>query len=133
MIGNPRTIELSSRLLELSPDALDYALVAAAPGPDSFELGWPVLKMVLEDASQRPTRDGILRQWPADFDKPLKSTLVRWLERAARGQLIGRKGTGRQHDSFRYNLMNQVFDFELDLPELPKRCWFQVPKPKAAG
>jgi hypothetical protein len=127
---NPRIIELSSRLLELSPDGHDYTVVTAAPSPDSFELGWPILSMVLEDAGQRPTRDGILKQWPVDFDKPSKSTLVRWLERALGEKLIERKGTGRGHDAYRYNLMYQVFDHDYEYEPLPKRSWIQKPKPK---
>jgi len=109
-----RRLKIASRLagsteryLELSPGGDDYNLWKVEPNPESFEIGWPVLKAMLEDASSPPTRKAILAHWLEDFEKPSKNTLIRWLERAEAEGLIERGGSGRQHDAFRYRLKGQ--------------------------
>jgi hypothetical protein len=102
-----RIDDSETRLLELSADASDYAVVPEEPDASSFASGWPVLKAMLEDSRRAPTRQTLLEGWLEDFEKPSRSTLNRWLERAVKEKLIVRVGSGRQHDAFRYALPGQ--------------------------
>jgi hypothetical protein len=58
--------------------------------------------MIFEDAPQKLTREDILGEWPADFDRPSASTLRNWLDRAVARSLVACEGTGRKGDPFRY-------------------------------
>lgn len=69
---------------------------------DEFTGGWPVLRVVLEDATQKLTRAGIQREWPEDFPKPPAVNLWRWLDRAVNDGLVLRDGLGRKNHPFRY-------------------------------
>jgi hypothetical protein len=90
-------------LLELNADATDYMRVAEdADHSNEFEAFADAFRMVLEDAPQKLTRDDILAEWPADFDKPAVSTLKRWLSRAVAAGSIACEGTGRRCDPYRY-------------------------------
>jgi hypothetical protein len=68
-------------LIELNADGTDYAVLQsgleAAMG-DS----WPALLHALSDAQSKLTRQEILHNWPADYQKPDSTTLWRWLSRA---------------------------------------------------
>ncbi len=75
--------------------------MAEANGND-FEAYADAFRMVLEDAPQKLTRDDILAEWPADFDKPAVSTLKRWLSRAVASGALACEGTGRKSDPYRY-------------------------------
>jgi hypothetical protein len=90
------------RIIELNPDGRDYVVLPTPPERDGFEAGWPALKITLEDCPHRLTRNGILNQWPTDYDKPSKATLVRWLEQAIKNGLVERHGIGRNHDPYKY-------------------------------
>ncbi len=88
-------------LLELNAEASDY-IALADDYEDEFQSTWPVLRTVLEDARNKLTRDDILQEWPADFDKPAPSTLRKWLDRAVGRSLVAVEGSGRKSDPFRY-------------------------------
>ncbi len=90
-----------SLLLELNAQGSEYL-----PVPDSleddFEACWQLLRMVLEDAPRKLTRQEILDDWSPDYDKPHPSQLWRWLDRAVQRHLVARDGAGRKTDPFRY-------------------------------
>jgi AAA domain len=88
-------------LMELSADGTDYVRLHDAED-EGFHEHWDVLRMVLEDAPKELTRQQILDDWPADFLKPARPTLWRWLGRAVAGGLVLSDGTGRKTDPFRY-------------------------------
>src|SRR5262249_51935166 len=88
-------------LLELNPEGTDYLEVAGPPEED-FQEYWEPLRMVLEDAPQKLTRQDILDEWPDDFGKPKPTTLWRWLDRAVGRSLVAREGSGRKADPYRY-------------------------------
>jgi hypothetical protein len=88
-------------LIELDPAGTDYAVV---PGDaaDGFQANWNVLCMIFEDAPQKLTRQDVLGEWPADFDRPSPTNLRRWLNRAVQRGLLACEGSGRKADPFRY-------------------------------
>ena len=88
-------------LFERTADATDYVRLPDAQDED-FQEHWDVLRMVLEDATQKLTRQEILDDWPADYAKPETTTLWRWLKRAVAMNLIASDGTGRKNKPFRY-------------------------------
>ena len=88
-------------LFERTADATDYVRLPDTQDED-FQEHWDVLRMVLEDATQKLTRQEILDDWPADFAKPETTTLWRWLKRALQMTLIASDGTGRKNKPFRY-------------------------------
>jgi hypothetical protein len=110
-----RLASSTTRFIELTEDHCDYTLVPELPNSDRFEVGWPVLKSMLEDAYRPPSRKELLKTWLEDFDKPSKNTLIRWLDRAEKEKRIEVLGTGRQHDAFRYLLKGQ--EHKRDLPD----------------
>ena len=105
--------------MELNPAATEYTVVSDAPQEDGFEANWNVLRMVFEDAQQKLTRQDVLGEWPADFDKPSASNLAKWLARAVQRGLIALEGSGRKADPYRYWLPereavwkeNPLYDF----------------------
>jgi hypothetical protein len=86
-------------LLELNAEASDYLPVDAAADDDTL---WEPLRMVLEDAPQKLTRQDILDEWPPDFERPERTTLWRWLDRAVQSRMVLCEGSGRKADPFRY-------------------------------
>ncbi len=67
-------------LLEVNAAGTDYLPVAEPEaGADGFQAYLDTFQMVLEDAPQKLTRDDILAEWPADFDKPGATQLKLWL------------------------------------------------------
>jgi hypothetical protein len=88
-------------LLELNAEATDYLTLADGP-IDDFAVNWDQLRGVLEEATQKLTRGDILDEWPTDFEKPGKSTLHSWLDRAVAMGAIACEGRGRRSDPFRY-------------------------------
>lgn len=87
-------------VFELNADGADYTVLPA--DEDGFNEHWDVLRMVLEDAPQKLTRQDILDEWPADFPKPSGVTLWKWLTSALKDRLIQVEGTGRKRDALRY-------------------------------
>jgi hypothetical protein len=88
-------------LLELNPGGTDYTVIPEEQ-QDGFLAGWYTLKLIFEDAPQKLTREDILGEWPADFDKPSPSNLRKWLIRAVDRALVACEGSGRRADPFRY-------------------------------
>jgi hypothetical protein len=88
-------------LIELNADGTDYTALSD-DYQDGFQANWPVLTMIFEDAPQKLTREDILGEWPADFDRPSASTLRNWLDRAVARSLVTCEGTGRKGDPCRY-------------------------------
>jgi hypothetical protein len=104
-----RRLSVASRLtgslrrhIELTPDGRDYLVLPNPPDRDGFDAGWPLLRMMLEDASNPPTRLELLEDWPQDYDTPSRTTLGRWLSQATEQNLVDRHGTGRHHNPYRY-------------------------------
>jgi hypothetical protein len=88
-------------LLELNAEGADYLPVPDALEED-FQASWDQLRLVLEDAPQKLTRQDVLAEWPPDFAKPHPTKLWRWLDAAVQRGLIACEGAGRKADPFRY-------------------------------
>jgi hypothetical protein len=107
--------------VEWTPDGRDYRALGES-ALDNFEVCWPVLQTVLEDAYQKLTRRGILKAWPQDHPAPSDITLWRWLDRAVAEGRVQRGGRGRCRDPYRYWLTGQEERWKSDpnhLPDLP--------------
>jgi AAA domain len=88
-------------LFERAADATNYVRLPDTQD-DDFQQHWDILRMVLEDATHKLTRQQILDDWPADYAKPDAGTLWRWLTRAVALSLIATDGTGHKNSPFRY-------------------------------
>ncbi len=88
-------------MLELNADGTDYVVLPEAE-LDDFQTNWQLVQMVLEEAPQKFTRRDILDEWPPDFQKPERTTLWRWLDRAVKLSLVACEGKGNKSDPFRY-------------------------------
>jgi hypothetical protein len=101
-IGLSRHAETPRRLLlELNVEDTDY-LPVPDPLEEDFQASWDQLRLVLEDAPQKLTRQDVLAEWPPDFAKPHPTKLWRWLDGAVQRGLIACEGDGRKTDPFRY-------------------------------
>jgi hypothetical protein len=90
-------------ILELNADATDYAVCT-----DTLIVPpWPALQDILANASIKLRQQDILERWPSDEDPPERSTLSRWLKRAAERGQICCAGTGVRGDAFRYWLADR--------------------------
>jgi hypothetical protein len=87
-------------LIELNAEATEYVAVAEQQEEDGAL--WEALRLVLEDAPQKLTRQDIRDEWPPDFAKPSTQTLWRWLDRGVQAGQILCEGSGRKADPFRY-------------------------------
>lgn len=114
-------------VLELNAAGTDY-LVHGDFGEDEFTQNWERLRLVLEDAGKKRTRQELVADWPADFPCPSDATLARWLQRGVAAGLVCQKGTGRRSDPFRHWLpgqeeiwkKNPLYDFRQMLEEQEK-------------
>jgi len=104
-----RRLRAASRLqsatqitIELNAVGTDYALCNLTPEPDGFDLGWPVVQLILQDAPEPLTRRQIFAAWSESHDRPSVSTLKRWLDKAAGEGLMQVEGPGTRHGPFRY-------------------------------
>ena len=88
--------------LELNADTSDYVTVTEAITHDGFDVAWPVLSMIFDDARQKLSRIEILDEWPADFDKPSPTALRGYLDHAVKHSLLACEGSGRKSDPFVY-------------------------------
>ena len=64
--------------------------------------GWPQIEAILTDTTHKLTQKEIRESWPEDEPTPDRTTLSKWLKRAAHKDLIRRSGTGIRHDHYRY-------------------------------
>jgi hypothetical protein len=99
-------------LMELTPDGADYLPVTEpSEAGDASDDQAPLpeaLRLVLEGASRKLTRQEILDGWLPDFlPAPDGGTLCRWLLRAVEAGQVCRDGSGRRNDPFRYWLPAQ--------------------------
>ena len=90
-----------SLTLELNEQATDYLRVPEHQ-VDPFFAHWGRIRMVLEDAPKKLTRQAILEDWPPDFPVPSLASLWVWLDRAVQLGLVACEGAGRRSDPFRY-------------------------------
>jgi hypothetical protein len=88
-------------ILELNADGADYLVRTDATGTPLVQT-WPEVHYLLANASDRLSQQDILQRWPAEDDKPDRSTLSRWLKRATQQRLICCSGSGYRGDGFRY-------------------------------
>jgi hypothetical protein len=100
-------------VLELNEEGTDYE-VHGDFSADEFTQNWGRLRLVLEDACGKRTRQQLRADWPADFPCPSDITLWRWLQRGVAGGLICQEGTGRRADPFRYWLPGQEAKWRTD-------------------
>lgn len=88
-------------VLELNADGGDYTCLGD-PGDVDLLGNWDHLRLMLEDAEYKLTRQQILKDWPPDFPRPNDVTLWRWLEAAATSGKLCRDGDGRRNSPLRY-------------------------------
>jgi len=88
-------------LIELLPDGSDYVVLQCGP-EEADGQSWETLLAVLASAHRKLTQQELLDDWPADADRPGRTSLWRWLKGAvARGQVC-REGKGHVRDPYRY-------------------------------
>ncbi len=88
-------------LIELEADGSDYRVLQSGLEAAAGE-GWQAVLAILAAAYGKLTRQEILDQWPADYDRPDATSLWRWLTRAVACGQVRQEGTGRHHEPFRY-------------------------------
>jgi hypothetical protein len=88
-------------ILELDADGADYLVRSDAVGAPLVQ-PWPEIHFVLANATDKLTQRRILERWPVEGDPPDRSTLSRWLKRAAQQGVICRGGSGYRGDPFLY-------------------------------
>ena len=108
-------------VLEWTPDGNDYD-VKGIQTEDDFITGWPVLRLVFEDAATKLTRQQVLEQWPPDYAKPTPSCVWRWLDAASERGILHRDGAGRRAAPFRYWLPERMQQWLSD-PDLLFGNW----------
>jgi hypothetical protein len=87
--------------IELNPEGTDYQVLATTV-EDGFQAGWPAVRLVFEEASQKLTREDSLAEWSADHEKPNAVTLWRWLSRGVELGQIACEGASHCTDPLRY-------------------------------
>jgi hypothetical protein len=124
-------------LMELTADGSDYQAVdEAAAAEDDIPASLPEgLRLVLEGADRKLTRQEILDGWLPDFlPAPDGGTLCRWLLRAAEQGQVCREGSGRRNDPFRYWLAEQERRWrQHPFYEIKEELEAQVRRMKAEG
>jgi hypothetical protein len=96
-----------SWVIELGADGTDYLSLGPSAEPN-FERGWPLLKVILDQADGPLTHIDILRSWPDQGAAPAKLTQWKWLERAVKEGWIQRQGLGTKKEPFLYQLPGMV-------------------------
>jgi AAA domain-containing protein len=99
----------AERLIELSPDGLDYRLVDDV-GSAEFATAWEQLQRVISEADEPMTRHEILGGWPTENQRPSPHTIWNWLERAVSRGMVNRVGSGRRGDPYRYRVRERKLD-----------------------
>ena len=102
LAGYSRYAETPRRLvIELSADGSGYQLGSDAEGALLVD-EWAEVREVLEGAHEKLTQARLLAFWPSEGSRPERTTLSRWLVRAARQGLIRRGGKGTKSDPYVY-------------------------------
>ncbi len=91
----------------------DYLMVNE-PGDAEFAANLDFLRLALEDAPAKITRDKLRADWPPDLPKPALGSLWRWLDVAVASNLVHRDGAGRKADPFRYWLPHKLIEWADD-------------------
>jgi hypothetical protein len=102
-------------LIELNPEGTGYTV----PTREAADLmaSWPEVHEILEQAVTKLSGKEILAQWPDGSKPPTRSTLWRWLKRAADQGRLACQSTDRPGDPLRY--------------WLPERAEMMQPDPSA--
>ncbi len=88
-------------IVELNADGSDYVVRTDAAGTPLVQ-SWREVQHMLERAIGRLSQEDILLRWPAEEDRPDRSTLSRWLKRATEQGVIRCSGSGYRGDPFVY-------------------------------
>ncbi len=88
-------------ILELNAAGTDYLVRTDSAGTPLVQT-WPEVQSILDNASDKLSQQAILDRWPVEEDRPDRSTLSRWLKRAAQQGMICRSGSGYRGDGYRY-------------------------------
>jgi hypothetical protein len=88
-------------IAELNAEGTDYLVRTDAAGAPLVQ-PWPQMQHVLGNATDRLTQQAILQRWPVEGEAPDRSTVSRWLNRAAGQGLVRRSGSGYRGDPFVY-------------------------------
>jgi hypothetical protein len=88
-------------IVELNGEGTDYEVRTDAAGAPLVQ-PWPQMQHVLGNATHRLTQQAILERWPSEGDAPDRSTLSRWLKRAAEQGVVCCSGSGYRGDPFLY-------------------------------
>ncbi len=83
-----------------------------------FEENWQTILGVLNTRTAAITHKEIAECWPAEADKPGRSSLYGWLETAYERKLVRREGQGTSKDPWGYRLKNEDDEYR-DRGELP--------------
>jgi hypothetical protein len=95
------SVTLRQLTLELDETGTIYAL-APESHQEQFEADWESVRLILNDAPQKLTRQDVLGEWPTEHEAPNPTSLWRLLEKAVDQGLLSREGTGHKSDPFRY-------------------------------
>jgi hypothetical protein len=87
--------------LELDEAGTTYHL-APETAQEQFDANWEPIRLVLAEAPQKLTRQDVIAEWPAGFDRPHAATVWRWLDRAVEQGLVLCEGSGKKGDPLRY-------------------------------
>ncbi len=90
-------------IIELNAEGTDYRVASDADGVPLVRT-WPEVHTILTYACVPLTLQEILDRWPNHLDKPVRTTLWRWLRRATQQGLICCSGTGHRGNGLRYGL-----------------------------
>lgn len=88
-------------IIELNADSTDYEVRTDITG-NPLVTSWPAVHEVLAEAYHKRSQEDILKWWPEEEKRPDRSTLSRWLKRAAQQGAIVCSGTGVRHDPYVY-------------------------------
>ena len=87
-------------VIEWTADGTDY-LGHGTFLEEELASHWDNLRLILERAWEKFTREDILQRWPSE-PVPSPTTLNRWLELAVAQGLVRKDRTGHRQDPFRY-------------------------------
>jgi hypothetical protein len=108
---HPQTVRRLA--VEWAADGSDYVSLGDFAEFEQAD-GWPVLRMVLEDANRKLTADAIRAGWPADYPRPSQPTVWRWLDGAVKDGRVKRGGAGRRNQPFVYWLPEKEAEWAAD-------------------
>jgi hypothetical protein len=99
--------------IELNAEGTDYRALPDAV-EEGFQAAWPALRLVLANAPQKLTREGILAEWPLQQREPKAATLWRRLSRGVELGQLACEGAGHRSDPLRYWLPEREAEWKQD-------------------